>query len=87
MVEPGAAEDELAQPVDERLALHERELLPVADEVPAERAARLLDPPVGGELDQVAGLVLVQVVVLDRPSFTAAAVTRSSKSSALKANW
>src|SRR6188768_3429562 len=65
VVEPGAAEDELAHPVDERLALHERELLPVADEVPAERAARLLDPPVGGELDQVFGLVLVEVVALD----------------------
>src|SRR5262245_4141228 len=44
VVEPGAAEDELAQPVDERLTVHDRELLPVADEVVAERALRLRDP-------------------------------------------
>ena len=67
VVEPGAAEDELPDPVDERLALHERELLPVADEVPPERAPRLFDPPVGRELDQVARLVVVQVVAVDEP--------------------
>src|SRR5207248_1623548 len=33
MVEPGAAEHELLQPVDERLAADERHALPVADEV------------------------------------------------------
>ena len=66
VVEPGAAEDELAQPVDEGLALHERELLPVAHEVAPQRAARLFDPSVGCELDQVLGLVLVQVVALDQ---------------------
>ena len=80
MVEPGAAEDELAQPVDERLALDQDDALPVADEVAAERAARLVDPAVGGELDEVGGLVVVELVRLDRPSFTAAAVTRCSKS-------
>ena len=39
----------------------------MADEVPAERAARLFDPAVGRELDEVVGLVLVQVVGLDEP--------------------
>ena len=67
VVEPGAAEDELPQPVDERLALHERELLPVADEIAAERAPRLLDAPVRGKLDEIVDLVLVQVVALDEP--------------------
>ena len=38
----------------------------MADEVPAERAARLFDPAVGRELDQVFGLVLVEVVALDQ---------------------
>jgi len=41
MVEPGAAEDELPEPVDERLAFDERELLPVADEVPTQGASVL----------------------------------------------
>ena len=53
MVEVRAAEDELAEPVDERLAVDEREALPVANEVRPERAARLGDAPVGGELDEV----------------------------------
>ena len=66
VVEPGAAEDELAQPVDERLALHERELLPVANEVAAERAPGLPDPPAGGQLDQVGRLVVVELVCLQR---------------------
>src|SRR5690348_737996 len=65
VVEPGAAEDELAQPVDERLALHEREALPVAYEVAPELAARFLDQPVGRELDQVVGLLVVELVVVD----------------------
>src|SRR5437870_1340524 len=43
MVEPCAAEDELLQPVDEGLAADEGDLLPVANEVPAERRARFLD--------------------------------------------
>ena len=37
LVEPGAPEDELPQPVDERLALEQADALPVADEVAAER--------------------------------------------------
>src|SRR3954470_15567267 len=64
VVEPGAAEDQLAQPVDERLAVDERDPLPVADDVAAEQAARILDPPLGGELDEIGGLVLVQLVRL-----------------------
>ena len=66
VVEPGAAEDELAQPVDERLALEQADALPVADEVAAERAPRLGDPAVRGELDQVGGLLLVEVVRRDQ---------------------
>src|SRR5205823_2298581 len=64
VVEPGAAEDQFAQPVDERLALDERDALPVPDEVPPERAARLVDAPLGGELDEVGGLVVVELVRL-----------------------
>ena len=65
VVEPGAAEDQLAQPVDERLAVDERDALPVADEVAAERASRLLDPALGRELDEVVRLVVVELVRLD----------------------
>ena len=41
--------------------------LPVADEVAAELAARIRDPPVGSELDEVGGLLVVQVVRPDQP--------------------
>src|SRR5438105_6411871 len=51
MVEPRAAEHELAQPVDERLALDRRDRLPVADDVPAELGARRLDEAGRDELD------------------------------------
>ena len=61
MVEPRAAEDELLEPVDERLAANERERVPVAHEVLAERAARRLDRVALDELDEVGGLVLVQL--------------------------
>ena len=61
MVEPGAAEDELLQPVDERLAAAERERVPVADEVLPERAAGPLDSVALDELDEVCGLFLVQL--------------------------
>ena len=37
------------------------------DEVDAEPAAGLGDPAVGGQLDQVGGLVLVEVVSLHQP--------------------
>jgi len=66
MVEPRAAKHELPEPVDERLALDERDVLPVAHEVAAERAARLRDPAVGGELDEVVRLLVVEVVRLDQ---------------------
>ncbi len=65
MVEVRAAEDELAEPVDERLAVDQRDSLPVPDEVRAERAARLCDAPVGRQLDEVGDLVLVEVVRRD----------------------
>src|SRR6185312_12385666 len=62
VVEVRAAEDELAQPVDERLPVHEREPLPVAHEVRAEGAPRACYPPVRGELDEIPDLVLVEIV-------------------------
>src|SRR5205085_732000 len=43
VVEPGASEDQLAQPVDERLAADEGQLLPVAHEVATKARRRLLD--------------------------------------------
>ena len=66
VVEPGAPEDQLAQPVDERLAVDEGDALPVADDVAAERAARLDDPAVRGELDEIGGLVVVELVPLQQ---------------------
>ena len=39
----------------------------MADEVDAEPAARLRDTAVRGQLDQVGGLVLVEVVALHEP--------------------
>src|SRR5262245_17289561 len=44
VVEPCSAEHELAQPVDERLALLERHALPVSDEVETESAPRVDNP-------------------------------------------
>ena len=67
VVEPRAAEDELAKPVDERLAVHEREPFPVADEIAPELAARLLDQAVGRQLDEVLGLVGLELVAVDEP--------------------
>jgi single-stranded-DNA-specific exonuclease len=65
LIEPGAAEDELPQPVDERLVVHEGQPFPVADEVAAELAPRLGDDPVRGELHEVGGLVRVEFPRLD----------------------
>src|SRR5436309_9857229 len=48
VVEPGAAEDQLPEPVDQRLAVHERQALPVTHEVAPELAARFFDQAVGG---------------------------------------
>ena len=65
VVEPGAPEDELAQPVDERLALDEGNSLPVANQVPAEETAGLFDETLRGQFDQVGRLVAVQLVCFD----------------------
>src|SRR6266542_5211073 len=65
MVEPRAAEHELFQPVHERLAADERDPFPVADEIAPESAARFVDPVTLDELDQVGGLVPVELVVPD----------------------
>ena len=67
MVEPGTAEHELLEPVDERLPAHERYSLPVAHEIAAEPAARLVDPVPLDELDEIGGLIFVQLVVADQP--------------------
>jgi len=67
VVEPSAPEDELAQPVDERLALEQANALPVPHEIPAEGAARVGDPAVGRELDKIGRLLLVEVVRADQP--------------------
>ncbi len=67
VVEPRAPEDELAKPVDERLLIHDRETLPVAHEVVAEQAAGLADPALRRELDEVVGLLGVEVARLDEP--------------------
>jgi hypothetical protein len=61
MVEPRAAEDQLAEPVDERLALDEREPLPVPDEVAAQVTLRVADDPVRRQLDEVGDLLCVEL--------------------------
>ena len=67
VVEPRAAEHELSQPVDERLALQQAHALPVPHEIAPERTACVGDPPIGRELDEVGGLVVVEVVGPDQP--------------------
>jgi hypothetical protein len=67
LVEPGPAEDEFPQPVDERLTVDESQYLPVPDQVAAETAPGLVDAAVGRQLDEVGRLVVVQIVVLDEP--------------------
>ena len=67
LVEPGAAEDELAEPVDERLVVDEGHALPVADEVLAQAALRVVDAAVGGQLDEIGGLGLLELARLDEP--------------------
>ncbi len=67
VVEPRAAEDELPQPVDERLASDQGNPLPVSNEVPAHRASRLDDSTVGREFDQVGRLVAVELVRFQKP--------------------
>src|SRR6185437_1313388 len=65
VVEPRAAEHELLEPVDERFTADQRERVPVAHEVLAERAARSLDRVALDELDEIARLVLVQLGACD----------------------
>ena len=65
MVEPGAAEDQLAQPVDERLAVDERDALPVAYEVAAEPRRGRVDHALCRERDEVRDLLLVERGGLD----------------------
>src|SRR5262249_34185357 len=67
IVQPRAAEDQLPQPVDERLALDERYALPVAREVAAEARLGALDHALRAERDEVCGLVLVELVHLYEP--------------------
>src|SRR5581483_419032 len=52
VIEPRAAEDQLAQPVDERLPAYERHAFPVAREVAAEPRLRRLDHSLRGEGDE-----------------------------------
>jgi holliday junction DNA helicase RuvB len=65
VIEPGAAEDQLAQPVDQRLVADQRDAFPVPNQVSAQRAARLGDVAVGRQLDQIGGLFLLQLARLD----------------------
>ena len=67
VVEPRAAEHELAQPVDERLAADERDALPVALQVAAETRLGLVDQSLRRQRDEVVRLVLVELVGLDEP--------------------
>ena len=67
VVEPGPPEHELPEPVHERLALDERDVVPVPDDVATEVAPRLFDPAVGRELDEVLDLLWVELVVADQP--------------------
>jgi hypothetical protein len=67
VVEPRAPEDELADPVDERLPVDDRESFPVADEVEPEGAAGLVDAPVRRELDEVGGLFFLELVAAQQP--------------------
>ncbi len=67
VIEPRAAEDQLAQPVDERLVVDERHALPVAYEVAPETRERLVDHPLRRQRDEVGDLVLVELGRLDDP--------------------
>ncbi len=66
MIEPGAAEDELPQPVHERLAAEHRDLVPAPVQVATERRARRRrEAPGRRELHQIGALVIVQVAGVD----------------------
>ena len=53
LVEPGAAEDEPAQPVDQRALGRADDLGPAVVDVIAERRGGIEDLPVDGEVDEV----------------------------------
>ena len=80
MIEPGAAEDQLAQPVDERLALDQRDALPVAREVAAEARLRPVDQALRGKCDEVARLLVVELVHLDEPELRPLPRRRAARS-------
>jgi hypothetical protein len=67
VVEPGTPKHELPDPVDERLSLDDRDPLPVPHEVVAEGAAGLADLPVRHELDEIGGLLGLELVPPDEP--------------------
>jgi single-stranded-DNA-specific exonuclease RecJ len=64
VVEPGAAKDQFSEPVDERFVTDDRDALPVPHEVGAERAPRVSDVAVSGELDEIARLLLLELAWL-----------------------
>jgi hypothetical protein len=63
MIEPGAAEDQLAQPVAERLGVQLVDRAGPGAQVLAEPAARMGGGAGRGQLDQVVGLVGGQVAL------------------------
>ena len=65
MVEVGAAEDEFAEPVDERLAVVQGDPFPMPHHIAAKRAARLDDATVGRQFHEIEGLLVVEVAVRD----------------------
>jgi single-stranded-DNA-specific exonuclease len=65
VVEPRTAEDQFSEPIDERFVAHHGQPLPVADEVIAELAPGLRDPPMSRQLHEVRGLVLLELARLD----------------------
>src|SRR5439155_24678380 len=67
VVEPRPAKNQFSEPIHERFVADEGDPLPVADEVSAERAARLGDMTVRGQFDEVPGLVLFELAGLDQP--------------------
>src|SRR6476469_9006240 len=65
VVEPGAAEDQLAQPVDERLTVDERHALPVPYQVPPEPGRGRGDHALRRQRDEILDLLFLEVGGLD----------------------
>ena len=82
LIEPGAAEDEAADPVDEALLGAADELDPVRVDVLAEGGGRVADLAVDRELDEVVELLGPRPGWV-KSSFTAACSTRWEKSASL----